>query len=316
MRKAAAAVRDSPAPSPQPGAESRFLAEMTRRTTSAGGGGGGTQPRVPSSLSIRKDSPLPRTDSIPGTPVRGASRATVTRMSSSNTMRNLGNGNTRPAGRSSTEAQRTKLSSLSAAASADEGDDDLPSPDAADASPDASSSSSSSPAQSRIIRRPPRFQSNDTSSFADVDDDDTDAEPAFPPYNPQADASTSGQHDLSATLRGNPDFARRIPKKIHHSHTSDSSTSSAAMVPQGAKIGGPISPRRTMEVAGRSPGGKGKGYARDSDGTPSMGSSFSDLDGTCVPIMVPALVWTRALMIIFPSLRCLGHTVGSGGGAS
>ena len=305
MRKAAAAVRGSPALSPQSGPESPFLAEMTRRTTS---GGGGTQPRVPSSLSIRKDSPLPRTDSIPGTPVRGNSRATVTRMSSSNTMRNLGSGNARPAGRSSTEAQRTKLSSLSAAASADEGDDDPPSPGAADASPAASSSSSSSsPAQSRIIRRPPRFQSNDTSSsFADVDDDDTDAEPAFPPYNPQAEASTSGQHDLSATLRGNPDYAtRRIPKKIHHSHTSDSSTSSAAMVPQGAKLGGPISPRRTMEVAGRSPGGKGKGYARDSDGTPSMGSSFSDLDGTCNPIMIifSVLSPSRALTMILPLLQ-------------
>ena len=277
MRKAIAAARDSPTPSPQPGADSPFLAEMVRRTTS----GAGTQARVPSSLSIRKDSPLPRNDSIPGTPVRGPSRQTVTRMSSSNTMRNLGSGNApRPTGRSSTEAQRTRLSSLPVATPADEGQDDPASPGAADESPESSSSSSSSPAQSRIIRRPPRFQGNDnSSSFADVDDD-TDVEPAFLPYNPQAESSTSGQHDLSATLRGNPDFSRRIPKKIHHSHTSDSSTSSAAMV-QGAKIGGPISPRRTMEVAKNSPVGKGKSYARDSDGTPSMGSSFSDLDGMC-----------------------------------
>lgn len=45
-------------------------------------------------------------------------------------------------------------------------------------------------------------------------------------------------------------------------------------------MAGPLSPRRTAELAGRSPGTKGKG--RDgSDGTPSMGSSFSDLDGLC-----------------------------------
>ena len=43
---------------------------------------------------------------------------------------------------------------------------------------------------------------------------------------------------------------------------------------------GPLSPRRTAELAGRSPGSKNKGYSREgSDGTPSMGSSYSDLDG-------------------------------------
>lgn len=304
MRKAAAAVRDSPAPSPQPGAESPFLAEILRRTGSAGAG----QPRAPSSLTIRKDSPLPRNDnSVPGTP-RNSSRPTATRTSSSNTAvvttRNLGGSSkaaAAAANRSSAEAQRKRLSSLPIATSVDDDDDDddvdaepePPSPEPADTSSVASSSSSSSsPAQSRIIRRPPRFQSNDvSSSFAD-DDDDDDAEPAFLPYNPpqaHSDGSSSGQHDLSATLRGNPrDFARRLPKgsareNIHHSQTSDSSASSAAVFVQGSsernKPGVPMSPRRTMELAGRSPGGKGKGYSRDSDGTPSMGSSFSDLDG-------------------------------------
>jgi hypothetical protein len=43
---------------------------------------------------------------------------------------------------------------------------------------------------------------------------------------------------------------------------------------------GPLSPRRTAELAGRSPGSKNRGYSREgSDGTPSMGSSYSDLDG-------------------------------------
>lgn len=311
MRKAAAAVRDSPAPSPQPGAESPFLAEILRRTGSAGAG----QPRAPSSLTIRKDSPLPRNDnSVPGTP-RNSSRPTATRTSSSNTAvvttRNLGGSSkaaaAAAANRSSAEAQRKRLSSLPIATSVDDDDDDdddddvdaepePPSPEPADTSSVASSSSSSSsPAQSRIIRRPPRFQSNDvSSSFAD-DDDDDDAEPAFLPYNPpqaHSDGSSSGQHDLSATLRGNPrDFARRLPKgsareNIHHSQTSDSSASSAAVFVQGSsernKPGVPMSPRRTMELAGRSPGGKGKGYSRDSDGTPSMGSSFSDLDDASV----------------------------------
>lgn len=41
---------------------------------------------------------------------------------------------------------------------------------------------------------------------------------------------------------------------------------------------GPLSPRRTAELAGKSPSGKAS--REGSDGTPSMGSSFSDLDGT------------------------------------
>jgi hypothetical protein len=88
------------------------------------------------------------------------------------------------------------------------------------------------------------------------------------------------------------------------SQTSDSSVGSAAVVSRrpatagnGASVGpgagaggartgserrgpaGPLlSPRRTAELAAR--GNRGKGASREgSDGTPSMGSSFSDLDG-------------------------------------
>jgi hypothetical protein len=47
-----------------------------------------------------------------------------------------------------------------------------------------------------------------------------------------------------------------------------------------------LSPRRTVELAGRSPIGRGKNGGREgSDGTPSMGSSFSDLDGRCSPVL-------------------------------
>ncbi|KAH8662147.1 hypothetical protein BX600DRAFT_465689 [Xylariales sp. PMI_506] len=278
LRRAAAANKSSAAPSPVPGADGAF--------------------RAPSALSVRKDSPMPRNEaSIPGTPVRTTPRPQETRSSSSNTAsvfttRNLGSsskGNTRPG-----DAQRRRLSSLPISTTADDVDPDPPSPGPADTSSAASSSSGSSPAQSRIIRRPPRFQPHDgRSSFADDDyDDDDDNEPAFLPYRPQNEGSTSGQHDLSATLRGDPrDLQRKLPKqhgKIHLSQTSDSSTSSAAMIARGSAKdkgsvpGGPLSPRRTAELAGRSPGGKGKGYSRDSDGTPSMGSSFSDLDDASV----------------------------------
>ncbi|KAH9889231.1 hypothetical protein F4778DRAFT_397578 [Xylariomycetidae sp. FL2044] len=296
MRRAAAAAKGSSAPSPQPGADGPFPAEYQRRP-----GSGGGQPRAPSSLSIRKDSPVPRNDgSIPGTPLRSTPRPPATRTSSSNTAvfttRNLG-GSSKAGGRTCMETQRRRLSSLPIATSPGEQDQEPepepepPSPGPAESSSAASSSSSSSPAQSRIIRRPPRFHGNDAaSSFAD-DDEDEDNEPAFLPYKPKGEGS-SGQHDLSATLRGNPrDYAKRTAKGSGREHmgrsqTSDSSSSSTAHVSRGssnkARPSGPLSPRRTMELAGRSPSGKGKGYSRDSDGTPSMGSSFSDLDDASV----------------------------------
>ncbi|KAJ3556730.1 hypothetical protein NPX13_g10076 [Xylaria arbuscula] len=95
---------------------------------------------------------------------------------------------------------------------------------------------------------------------------------------------------MGATLRGDfRDPGKRPVKgsgrdRIHHSQTSDSSASSVP-VSRGAhekRLNGPLSPRRTLELAGRSPGGKAKTYSRDSDGTPSMGSSFSDLDDASV----------------------------------
>jgi hypothetical protein len=149
------------------------------------------------------------------------------------------------------------------------------------------SSDSSLPAQSRLLRRPPRFTSKHDPS--ESNDNSDDEEPAFMPF------AEPTHQDPSATLRGDPRITnRRNPpthKKsitaVHQSQTSDSSASSAALTPARArpeatpprhKFTGPLSPRRTAELAGRSPISKGKGR-EGSDGTPSMGSSFSDLDG-------------------------------------
>lgn len=261
------------------------------------GPGAAGRPRTLSSLSIRRDSPLPRNDtSIPGSPMRATPRPQTTRNSSTNTAayttRNLVAGSKGPGTRTSTEAQRRRLSSLPITTSADDPEPDPQSPGPTDTSSAESSSEESSPAQSRIIRRPPRFQSNDGPSF--IDDGDDEEEPAFLPYRAHTDGSASGHHDLSATLRGNPQsVSRRLHKSHHRGHRSQASDSSASSVahiahPHGSdkhKPSGPLSPRRTMELTGRSPGpNKGKGYSRDSDGTPSMGSSFSDLDGKLFPL--------------------------------
>ena len=168
-----------------------------------------------------------------------------------------------------------------------------PSPSEAADSSSADSSSDSEPVESRLLRRPPRFTSHKAARNEDADDED-DA-PAFLPFSSPSVAS-GGHQDPSATLRGDP---RQIARKnagrtstevIQQSQTSDSSASSTApaVKPNEKGVGqpqrptGPLSPRRTAELAGRSPIGKGKVLGRDgSDGTPSMGSSFSDLDGTC-----------------------------------
>ena len=168
------------------------------------------------------------------------------------------------------------------------------SPGPADPSETSSSDDESSPAQSRIIRRPPRFQQNDTANpgFEDRDDED-DSEPAFQPFK-----ETHNSSDLTSTLRGDGKFTTRHvrrPKgsgkdKAYLSQTSDDSTGSGAMVSRPGTAtrnpgpAGVLSPKRTAELAGRgsqpmdrSPSGHSKGHS--SDGTPDIGSSFSDLDG-------------------------------------
>ncbi|KAK2055052.1 hypothetical protein LY76DRAFT_648647 [Colletotrichum caudatum] len=274
VRKATAAAKGSSGPSPIPGADP----QGHQRTASA--------------LSIRRDSPLPRTEtSTPVTPITSSLRPNISRHGSAGTVtHNLGGGggsstrHSKPAtSRASNETQRRRLSSLPIQATPRSPEPTSPAAD--ELSSPTSSDDESSPAQSRIIRRPPRFQQRD--GPVDLDDEDEDTEPAFLQYKPQS-SNTSAQ-DMGSTLRGDPRNARRTPKgkeKIHYSETSDSSTSSPAMVSRGPSTGerrpkGPLSPRRQAELAGKSP--SRKGYSRDgSDGTPSMGSSFSDLDDASV----------------------------------
>jgi hypothetical protein len=160
-----------------------------------------------------------------------------------------------------------------------------------------SSSSDSRPGQSRITHRPPRFPTKaekKSGSFANDGDDEEEEEnePAFLLHQPpkdDPDSGAGGPYDMGATLRGTAgDPPRKLLAKygkIHYSQTSDSSASSTAVVTKRAaaakKPSGPLSPRRTAELSGRRSSGKGKGLlAKDSsDGTPSMSSSFSDLDG-------------------------------------
>lgn len=337
MRKATAAVRSSAAPSPVPGSESAIAMGRT-----ASGPGMPAHARAPSALSIRKDGPLTRNDgSLPNTPKAGPGTSFSTAAGSRpQVVPTSSSGNTPGPSRQRagtippslrTQSIRQPLSSLPiespstpmAGAHAPSPATDPPSPGPADSPSEVSSDASSSPAQSRIIRRPPRFQQQQhrdrdgtRSSFLDDmgEEEEEEAEPAFLPFRAKASGDMnqggsdgSAQYtDPGATLRGDPrDFAANAARRLqnvtggdssqgknkgkgkekervlHQSGTSESSASSAAFVSK-RSLGDrrqpsiPLSPRRTVEL-------KGKGYSREgSDGTPSMGSSFSDLDDASV----------------------------------
>jgi hypothetical protein len=276
-------------------------------------------PRAPSSLTGRKDSPIPRNDgSISNTPVGKSNNFQVlllcthqtapplSRTSSANTIQS------RPYPESSPRPAKAILHRLSISPPTNVRSTPPPlghgpttlsksknvsSSETAESS-SSDSSSDSEPAQSRLIRRPPRFQPHKEGRKADGDDDDEDA-PAFLPFSTSS-GPQSTRTDPSATLRGDPQQINRrtTPKKsievIQQSQTSDSSASSTTPATgptlksptHQRRPVGPLSPRRTAELAGRSPIGRGKNGGREgSDGTPSMGSSFSDLDGMCSPFL-------------------------------
>ncbi|KAL2074000.1 hypothetical protein VTL71DRAFT_7778 [Oculimacula yallundae] len=270
MRKVGVS-KGSAAPSPVPWNNSESGGGEGMRRTGSGGGG----PRVTSALSSRKDSPLPKNESsTSGRPLAPP----FSRTSSANTTitsRNL------PPQTSPRPQHATLRRSLSPAPKSRHV------PTSPPLSPSSSSSSESLPPhQSRLLRNRPSRYSKKSGQPSSETIESEDEEPAFMPILHQ---------DPSATLRGDPrNIARKGPghgkskRQVDisvQSQTSDSSASStpASAVPRrdvhvrGERPVGPLSPRRTAELAGT-----GKGSGKGSDGTPSMGSSFSDLDDASV----------------------------------
>ncbi|KAG5923321.1 hypothetical protein E4U42_004994 [Claviceps africana] len=289
VRKATAAAKGSAMPSPVSGSE----------PTAA------VYPRTGSALSARRDSPMPRQDAnASATPATTLpARPDMSRHASLNTTLKDGSGAshrhvTSFPNRALDQAPRRRLSSLPITSEAAKPLDTqadgrsgggTSSPGPAESSSDESSSSESSPAQSRIIRRPPRFQQQQQQDTPDKyrdDDGDDESEPAFQPF--QAPSDQQGQ-DMASTLRGDEAAAwRRAPKTsrrpvIHQSQTSDDSSTGSSPVVAQQQSREPLkastsllSPRRNAEPAGRSLSREG------SEGTPSMGSSFSDLDDASI----------------------------------
>lgn len=281
VRKATAAAKGSAAPSPVPP-----IGAQHQRTSSA--------------FSARGvDSPMIRTDSNNPTP---GSRPGISRNTSTNTTvlqdapasPHIGS-RPLPSRPSLENTGRKRPSSLlvetkapgSPRSPANEREEERDvSPGPAESSSGESSDDESNPVESRIIRRPPRFQQEDSEPPFQAEDDDNESEPAFQPYK-----SPEQTPDLGSTLRGDTRSApkasaRQFGKQpMNRSQTSDSSTGSGANAKKTKssrdyRAGGPLSPRRRAEMAAQGSPGRGKVNSQaGSEGTPSMGSSFSDLDG-------------------------------------
>lgn len=279
VRKATAAAKGSATQSPVPGSDAGHL-------------------RTPSALSIRRDVSTLRNESgTAGPAINSPMRPAMSRNTSATTtvMRDGGGASprigTRPSLRALDQAARTRLSSLPIPSPSPKS----PEPPVAEANranspgPAESSSSSSSDdeslaVQSRIIRRPPRYQPPQD-SYAYPGDEDDESEPAFRPYN--APSAGPSSPDLSSTLKLRSTDSRAPPrrnprpfaKESHHSQTSDSSASSPAMPLR------PVKPRESHNVDPSSPSRRAtdtRSSRDNSEGTPSISSSFSDLDDASV----------------------------------
>ncbi|KAJ5692310.1 hypothetical protein N7462_001733 [Penicillium macrosclerotiorum] len=168
---------------------------------------------------------------------------------------------------------------------------------------DYSSSSEESDSSEEAPRTGLRFRkfgqfSTQRVGFRDDDDDDDDDAPAFAPLtrdSDQASRDRSGE-ELSATLRMGADRAARKrlldrtgSRQPPATESSTSSLSSGVRVesthsdaPRPAGQPSTLSPHRAGEAPRRSPRHPSAPGREPSDGTPSMGSSFSDLDDASV----------------------------------
>jgi hypothetical protein len=301
-------LRTSNAPSPAIGTSSQQPAMGGLPMKRLGSGGGAS--RAPSSLSIRsRDSPVPKADT--GTPGITSVRPELSRTPSAATVTQSRHflppasprQPTQRSFRGTTAASRR--AEAVALPTADEPETTVPSPTASESTSTLSSDSDEPPIrQSQLFRRPPPFQRQKKTNLSNVDDigeDSGDSSPTFLPFATKADGPPQ-REDPSATLkdttpprtRAHPGAVAARESKANTSTPkgkgkqpagrleSSASSASSAAPPSGAETAhhrriDALSPKHRAELARLSP--RRQGTREGSDGTPSMGSSFSDLDG-------------------------------------
>ncbi|KKA22929.1 Multidomain presynaptic cytomatrix related protein [Rasamsonia emersonii CBS 393.64] len=290
----------SHSPSPALGSVSGSGALGGQAMKRAGSGGS----RGPSRLSaLQKETPPSRVESSPSTRPRGptsvrtsstntVTQAKVAREPSPQRVTPAAAREREPSGRGAppTRRERPSLAILQKSQKLEEESSSLSSSDESD-----SESDDDVPSRIPGVRRFGKFSMHKPGLRDGQDENEEDESPAFLPLSRDAPLSTQGR-DLNATLRleeDAPDTHRRratehIPpsKQTVQSMSLNSSTSSGVAVgtsetgvPQRAdRPPGPISPQRAVGAKRPSPRQPASGK-ESSEETPSMGSSFSDLDG-------------------------------------
>lgn len=170
-------------------------------------------------------------------------------------------------------------------------------------SSDSESESDNPVTRSQLFKRPPRFRSQRTRDLSTYDEDIEEADEADPgtgtmlpfansagrtkgigsardalPTTPRTDKSARRSRDTGAADFG---FKQDIPSGTEASSSMASSASDAPRPDLASP--GPLSPRHRASLVKSSPMRPGNKSGKEgSEGTPSMGSSFSDIDGTWV----------------------------------
>lgn len=275
--------------------------------------------RAPSALSIHaRDSPTPPVDSSQPGPSRSSGKRSrpyvlailmiagppLSRTPSTRTITQsrgtLPPSPRQPISRSfrtSSGSQRRPPPPLQATNEDTDAEDESPPPaddDASESSESSSEDESQSVARSQAFRRPTRLQSKEVLSSDDAEDDDDGSSGGFLPF---AAGVAVHKEDPAATIRSSPPKraphpegtkpARLVQRPVESSASSVSSTAAPSPGHGGRREdtrpqrmqsapADALSPKRRAELAKLSPRTKKEG----SEGTPSMGSSFSDLDGT------------------------------------
>ncbi|KAH7126890.1 hypothetical protein B0J11DRAFT_288929 [Dendryphion nanum] len=258
--------------------------------------------RTPSTLSIRpRDSPIPRADSItsataPPPPAlsRTPSTNTITQSRAYAQPAAIRTQPTRPARPSLASPKSTAPAFSVDHSQTDSTGFGSPSVAASSSSSSSSESDLDNPVhRSQLFKRPPRFQKQRPRELPTYDEgaeEEGDIEQSGEVILPFAHGLKDGQSDADDARSRNPNAApneqsrqtksfgkQRVAPDSRGLDASSSLASSASDAPRPSTGGpGPLSPRHRAELARLSP--RGKGRKDGSEGTPSMGSSFSDID--------------------------------------
>ncbi|KAF2021909.1 hypothetical protein BU24DRAFT_417557 [Aaosphaeria arxii CBS 175.79] len=265
------------------------------------GSAGSRASRTPSALSVRpRDSPVARGDASiyvssgppPAPPLsRTPSTNTITQSKATSQQIPLRTQSQRTARPSITSPRPTAPIRTNSQNQADSQDIGTVSVAASSSSSSSSSDSDDldNPAhRSQLFKRPPRFQKQrprELSAYDEEPEDDVDdfaqsGDGSLPFAQGPKDAGPAGKRRHAPHHQPTSDKSRQAAGSSKYPKSMDASSSlasSASDAPRPSTAGhGPLSPRHRAELARLSPRGRGK--REGSDGTPSMGSSFSDID--------------------------------------